>query len=137
MLATRIMYLVIGAMQVALPFVTLGSLEAEPSVLLTVLWIAPVAIGVWIAVSGWRLALQLGETSIRIVGLTTIREIPRASVHSMSGLPMLPGLVWIDRRGRRRVAFLSALSSRSTALPVFRRHAAEGRAAVMAWIAER
>jgi hypothetical protein len=81
-----------------------------------------------------RLRIELEANSFLAVGFFSSKEVPRAGIQSIGGLPSYPSVIWVDQAGRKRATAVLALATRSTAFPYFRRRAATNREALIAWI---
>lgn len=140
LLVTRIAYLVSGVALVGFAVYALlasaapYSLNLAVSLMFVTLCVGAAALFAWISIRGYRLSVELRETSLRIAGFFRTTEIPRAAIRDLHGPKSLPLISWIDPQGRKRVAYAFALVTRFDQLPVFQRHAAECRAVLQSWI---
>ena len=134
LLSTRLACPAAAALYIAL-IAFLGAAGALPSgPAFTVYCVLSIALVVWMGVRGPLLAVQLGATSMRVVGLFFSTEIPRSAIISDEGAASLPVVWWTGANGRRRTAFITAFWPASEWTAAARSHARKSLEAIRTWV---
>lgn len=105
----------------------------------TPVWLAGLtgAVGLVLAMRGYRMSISLGQDELRVRGQLLSRRIPRDSIDSIERVTSFTAVRWRSVGGRRRWSPILSLRSTGRSLDSSTRHNEEGNRQLRRWMDRR